>query len=106
MRSTGATRLASTGVRTMVVVVVIVVGILLTAVSPILTIALIGWLIFSAAGWAIGNQEGRGRAGLALGLSLGPFGLLIVAVMEPSEAVRTQRNDAAAAALANAVTAR
>jgi hypothetical protein len=88
--------LAGLVVRAVVVIVVIVVGIALTTVSPILTVVLITWLVLGAVGWLLGVQKGHGGVGLFLGVLLGPIGLLIVTVMEPTEAVRTERQQAQA----------
>ena len=103
MRSSASSRIAGLVARAAVVAGVIVLGAALTAVSPLFTVALIALLLFAFGGWLIGEQKGRGRAGLFLGLFLGPIGLFLVAVMEPTDAVRARRDRVKAAAIAVAV---
>lgn len=43
------------------------------------------WILFAIIGLIIGNGKGRGGAGFALGLLLGPIGLIIIAVMQPNK---------------------
>jgi hypothetical protein len=71
--------------------------------SPIVISVLIVWLLLGSIGWLLGQQKGHGGAGLFLGVLLGPMGLLISAVMEPTAEIRPERDAAAAAALAAAV---
>jgi hypothetical protein len=78
-------------IRAVVMTLVLIVGVIISAISPFLTIALIVTVLFAALGWYIGEQRGRGSLGLILGLFLGPIGLLIVAVMEPAETRRGLR---------------
>jgi hypothetical protein len=52
---------------------------------------LIGVAIGGGIGYAIGNGKGRGAAGFWLGAILGVLGWIIVAVMEPTDQVRRQR---------------
>ncbi len=57
---------------------------------------LLVWLVFGIAvgggvGYAIGQGKGRAAAGFWLGALLGVIGWIIVAVMEPSEDIRRQR---------------
>lgn len=46
------------------------------------------WIICGIAGYSIGNAKGRGPTGLLLGLLLGVFGIIIIAVMGPADLLR------------------
>jgi len=72
-----------------VVLTVAIVGVVLWAASPIVTLVFVAWLLFTAGGYVIGEPKGRGAAGILLGSFGGPIGLLIVATIGPSQAVRT-----------------
>jgi hypothetical protein len=61
-----------------------------------LALALVG----GAVGYAIGNNKGQGAVGFWLGLLLGFVGWIVVAVMEPSEEIRAERNAELASAFA------
>lgn len=56
---------------------------------------LIVWIICSLIGWMIGSSRGRGGAGFALGLLIGPLGVIIAFFLKPntdkieSEAIST-----------------
>jgi predicted amidophosphoribosyltransferase len=43
------------------------------------------WILFAIIGLLIGKGKGKGGAGFALGLFLGPIGIIIIAVMKPDE---------------------
>ena len=56
------------------------------------------WFIFTAVmalfgliGWAIGKPKDRGDTGIILGLVLGPIGLVLVALLSPTEDERHRR---------------
>src|SRR5580704_13980430 len=51
-------------------------------------VALIGWALIATAGYHIGKSKGREGAGLALTLLLGLLGLLILACLPKTEAVK------------------
>lgn len=53
---------------------------------------LVSALVTAAIGYWIGKGKGRGEAGGWLGFFFSVVGLIIVAVMEPSEEVRRQRS--------------
>jgi Protein of unknown function (DUF2510) len=52
---------------------------------------LVLWAICALAGWAIGNQKGRGGEGLLLGVLLGIIGIIIVACLRPTAEVEAKR---------------
>jgi hypothetical protein len=45
----------------------------------------IGAVVFGFIGWIIGDDKGRGGAGFGWGFLLGPIGLIIAAMMSPSQ---------------------
>ena len=51
-------------------------------------VALIGWVLIATAGYHIGKSKGREGAGLALTLLLGLLGLVILACLPKTEAVK------------------
>lgn len=81
---------------------VILVGITLWAVSPIVTLIFVAWLLFATGGYVIGEPKGHGGAGIVLGSCGGPLGLLIVAALGPSHTIRTAHEQAEVETLAAA----
>jgi len=59
--------------------------------SANLTVALVVWVISVIAGFRIGRQKGRVGAGLTLTILLGLLGLIILAFIPPTRAVKAQR---------------
>jgi hypothetical protein len=76
----------------LIVLAVILVGVLLWAASPVVTVVFVAWLLFATGGYVIGAPKGRGVAGIVLGTLTGPLGLFIVAKMRPSDAVQARAN--------------
>lgn len=81
-----------------VVLVVIAVGAVMWAASPIVTLIFVGWILFATGGYAIGQPKGHGAVGITLGSVAGPVGLLLVAAMRPTPTIRTERDRASAQA--------
>lgn len=54
-----------------------------------------GWIfmaiVCAGIGQLLGQQKGRPRDGMLLGLLLGVFGLIVVALMEPDPRIKAQR---------------
>lgn len=51
-------------------------------------VALIGWALIATAGYHVGKSKGRATAGLTLTILLGLVGLLIVACLPKTQAVK------------------
>lgn len=67
------------------------------------------WAFFIAAvcalvGWYIGDNKGRAGAGLALGLLLGIFGIIVIALLPPTREKQTERDAQLARAIVGAST--
>jgi len=86
-----------------IVLAVILVGIALWAASPIVTLIFVAWLLSATGGYVIGEPKGHGGAGILLGSFGGPLGLVIVAALGPSQAIRTARDEANVETLASQV---
>ncbi len=96
MRSGPSGRIAAIAGQVAVVVGLVIVGVTYktSAVTPLVAVVLVVELFFALGGFLLGEQRGNGAVGLFLGLFLGPIGLLIVAVMEPTAEVRAERERA------------
>lgn len=57
-------------------------------------------LVCATIGALVGGPKGRSGSGFALGLLLGPIGIVIVAVMSPAPVIQQRRDQALAAAMA------
>jgi hypothetical protein len=74
------------------------------SVAQIWILAVVIWtLLFGFIGAAIGTGKGRYGQGFALGFFLGFIGVIIIAVMEPTEAKRLERDNAKMAMLRSAM---
>lgn len=54
-------------------------------------LALLGWLGMAWLGMIEGERHGRGGRGFLLGAFLGPFGVILAALSEPTKAVKEER---------------
>jgi hypothetical protein len=61
---------------------------------------ILGAVIAGVIGMAIGSSKGKGGAGLALGLFLGPIGWIIAALLSPSIELQAERERRLAATIA------
>lgn len=59
------------------------------------------WVICGLVACYVGDTKGRGAEGLALGLILGPLGILVIAVMGPTAKVEAKRQAEVAAVMAS-----